>query len=42
MKEIDHPALIQEWKINLYTAAYPNKPEKKRLWSKEEKNRLAR
>ena len=30
MKEIDHPALIQEWKLNLDTATYKNK-----LYSKE-------
>ena len=30
MKEIDHPALNQEWKLNLDTAAYPKKPEKQK------------
>ena len=30
MRKIDHPALIQEWDINLYTEAYLKKPDKKK------------
>ena len=29
MKKIYHPKLVQEWKLNLDTAAYLNKPDKK-------------
>ena len=31
MKEIDHPALIQEWKLNPDTEKYLNKIDKKEI-----------
>ena len=37
MKEIDHPALIQEWKLNLETAAYLKELKKSRLLLKRKK-----
>ena len=35
MKEMDHPAFIQEWKLNLETAAYLKNLEKEIITSKK-------
>ena len=37
MKEIDHPALIQEWKLNPDTEKYLNKIDKKEIFLSKKK-----